>query len=116
MSTGKKNFFLGLKNRNIGSDGTADEMARNFVNIINHLSDIKGMIHDNLCDNKSGGSDADDTAHAFDPAGRQWDGTVVGDDDLVVSETENENWDRPSRSLTRNSDNRRSSLSIRERR
>jgi hypothetical protein len=27
-------------------------MARNFVNIINHLSDIKEMIHDNFEDDK----------------------------------------------------------------
>jgi hypothetical protein len=35
-------------------------MARNFVNIINNLSDIKEMIHDNLCDNKDSASDVDD--------------------------------------------------------
>jgi hypothetical protein len=86
-------------------------MARNFVNIINHLSDIKEMIHDNFCDEKDGGSDIDDGGDGhFHQKGRDSVGTV---EDSQVSETDN--CDRPTSSLTIKDEASRSSRAMRER-
>ena len=85
-------------------------MARNFVNIINHLSDIKEMIHDNFEDDKDQVSDIDDggVGHPH-PAGHDSFGTS---EDSEVSETGN--CDRQTTGLTPNDESSRSSRAMRE--
>lgn len=88
-------------------------MSRNFVNIINHLSDIKEMIHDNLCDDKDSASNVDDGGQRRSPFEKGDDcGEKDADvDDCKVSENENENCGRrPTVILTP-----KSSIAMRER-